>query len=276
MTRAAPRIEPPAVAPAPRPGGPRRAAVQLAAALALLALLACVAPAASAVETIGSYFTIVNTYVYTKGPRDGRRYLVRPRQAFNVVDVMTDDEGTLWFRIVYPAVTAKLSGTGWTPSAPHELVSAQEEPVLVFSRIPAGNNGGFSVLKVPATSLELLNETQSETRFAQLTWQRVRYQTEQPMRVWARGPAGIHRPGKTAAFISRVYGELVTRNVDKDLQTRLLSGVIRIGDTVREVRWALGDPLRNQEETIGDARRNIWQYPELTVTFENEVVKQIN
>lgn len=234
------------------------------------------APTAAQTQAIGAYFTVVNTYVYEKGPQTGRRLLIRPRNAFNVVDVTADANDILWFLIVHPSETERSSGIGWTAAAPHELLAAPQEPVLVFSRIPAGDPRGLGVFKVPAVGVELLNETQSGTSFAQVDWQKVRYQLEQPQRLWARAGAGIYRPGKTAAFMSRVYGELVTRNVDKDEQTRLLSGIVRVGDTLRDVRWALGEPLRSQEETIGEARRTIWQFPEMTVTFENAVVKQIN
>lgn len=228
-------------------------------------------------QAIGSYFSLVNTYVYEKGPRQGRRVLVRPREAFVVLDSTADDNDIIWLQIVYPRHSAKVSGTGWTPSAPHELLSAQLEPVLVFSRIPGGDSlRGVTVQRVPARNVELLNESQTGKAFARVDWQKVRYEMETPARMWVRSTTGVFRAGKPPAFLSRVYGELVTRNVEKDELVRLLSGVVHIGDTVRDVRWALGDPLRNQEETVGQARRTIWQYPELTVTFENDLVKQIN
>ncbi len=245
-------------------------------ALAALALLLAAAGSARAQQAIGGYFTLVNTYFYAKAPHDGKRILVRPRQAFTVLDVTTDSQDLLWFQVSYPAEINKVTGIGWTAAAPHELLATPQEPVLVFTSVPGTDEAGLSVFKVPASGLELLNETQSGRPYAQVDWQKVRYQFDQPLRAWARGSAGIYRPGKSAQFLSRVYAELVTRNVDKDLQNRLLSGIIRIGDTQRDVRWALGDPLRTQQETIGAARHTIWQFPELTVTFENEVVKQFN
>jgi len=255
-----------------------RPATRLLLAPALLAwALGGLAPRAQAqTQGIGAYFTSVNTYFYAKAPRDGKRFLVRPRQAFTVVDVTTDAQDILWYQVIYPPETVRISGTGWTANAPHELLAAPQEPVLVFARIPGADRSTLSVVRVPASAVELLNETQSGSPFAQVNWQKVRYQADLPLRAWARGGAGIYRPGKTVAYMSRVYGELVTRNVEKEEQQRLLSGVVRIGDPLREVRWALGDPLRSQEETIGDARRTIWQFPELTVTFENGVVKQVN
>lgn len=227
-------------------------------------------------QEIGAYFTLVNTYVYRDGPQKGPRLLLRPRQAFAVVDVTGDNDETPWYRIVYPGRNEHLSGVGWTPKAPHELLPNEREPVIVYSRVLDGSDRAFSTVRVPVGALELLNETQPSSTYPRIDWQKVRYELDQPYRAWARGPAGIYRPGKTAAYLSLVYGEMVTRNVPKEKQLRLLSGVVRAGDSPREVRWALGPPLRTHEETIGEAKRTTWEYPQLVVQFENAVVKQIN
>ena len=227
-------------------------------------------------QSIGAYFSLVNTYVYEKGPREGRRELVRPRQAFAVLDAMVDGQEVIWYLVLFPQSTTKVAGAGWTPSAPHEILSAQLEPVLVFTRIPTDGLRGTSVTRVPAGSVELLNEAQTGPAFARVDWQKVRFSMDAPARMWVRSVTGIFRPGKSATFMSRVYGEMVTRNVDKDEASRLLAGVVHIGDAVRNVRWAMGDPLRSQDETVGTARRTVWQYPEMSITFENDVVKQIN
>lgn len=245
----------------------------------LLVLLLLLAPATAAPargQPIGAFFTLVNTYFYTKGPREGSRHLVRPRLAFTVVDVTVDGNNNLWYRVVYPPQSDKLSGQGWTPMAPHELLNNNRQPVPVFSRIPGADDTSINIVQVPADGLVLLNETQSSSPFAQVVWQKVRYELTQPLQAWARGGAGIYRPGKGEAFLSRVHGEMVTRDVGKEKLLRLLSGVVHIGDSLREVGWALGEPLRKQEETVGTTRRSIWQFPETTVVFENEVVKQLN
>ncbi len=246
---------------------------RLAVLLPLLLLLG-VPPALG--QSIGAYFTRVNTYIYTEGPRDGRRYLVRPRLAFNVVDVTLDEKGVPWYKIIYPPQTVTLEGPGWTAQPPHALLGAEQGRVLVFSRIPADEASSFEVYRVPVSGIEVLNESQPAEQFAPVNWQKVRYALERPLQAWARGTAGIYRAGKTDTFFNRVYGEMVTRNVDKDERFRLLSGVVRIGDSLQQVRWALGDPLRSQEETIATATRIIWQYAALSVVMENGVVKQIN
>jgi hypothetical protein len=245
----------------------------------LLLCLLLVAPAGvsgARAQEIGAYFTLVNTYIYAGGPQKGARTLVRPRLAFPVVNVTLDGEERLWYQIVYPEKEEKTNGVGWTAKAPHELLAVDRQGAIVFSRIPEGSTAGLSLLRVPVSSLELLNETQPSQVYAQVDWQKVRYELREPLRAWARGTAGIYRVGRSAAAMAQVYGEMVSQNVEKNELIRLLSGVIRIGDTPQQVQWALGEPLRNQNEAVGETKRTTWQYPGLVVHFENDLVKQIN
>lgn len=230
-------------------------------------------PGPARAQGVGAYFTLVNTYIYANGPGQGARTLVRPRLSFNVVDLRLDTQDRIWFRIVYPSKSMQLKGEGWTAKSPHQLRGTSNQPVLIFNRIPSvrpgfRGQGSMRSYRIPIADLELLNESQAGSGFAQLDWQKVRYKVTEPLLAWARGGAGIYRIGKSEAFLSRVYGEMVTRNVGKEKRIRLLSGVIRIGDTLREAAWALGDPLRRQDEPIGNTKRTIWQYPEMTVIFE--------
>lgn len=227
-------------------------------------------------EEIGAFFTKVNTYIYHDGPEQGRRILVRPRHTFAVVDVTSDREERIWFQIVFPGRTRKVKGEGWTPLAPHELMSTGSQPVEIYRTVPGNPGGELDPVRVPATDLELLNATQPDSRFPQLTWQRVRYATEMPLRPWIRAATGIYRPTKSVSFVNEAYAEMVSRNLEREKLERLLSGVIRVGDTTQEVEWALGEPLRVQEEAIANAKRTTWQYPSLVVQFENQVVEQIN
>lgn len=266
----------------PHPGRPvfpcsavrRRTTAIAVAAAAVLALLA--APGGARAQGIGAFFTQVNTYVYLDGPEQGGRYLLRPRQAFTVLDVTLDGKERPWYRIVYPARTHTVTGTGWTPRAPHELLPSQREPVLVFSRVLDGSGKPFEVRMVEVAQLELLDESQPSEVYGRVTWHKVRYTLEEPVQAWARGTAGLYRPAKTSTFLSLVYGEMVTRDLPHDTVARLLSGVVRAGDSTRQVRWALGPPVRTQEEVIGETMRVTWEYPHVVVHFENAVVKQIN
>ncbi len=227
-------------------------------------------------QSVGAYITLVNTYIYDRSPGVGRRILVRPRNTFSVLDQGRDARGRVWFKIVYTEGKETISGEGWTAKAPHEILGAQHEAVLVFTGIPENGARSLETFRVPVSSLELLNESRPSSEFASVNWTKVRFRLERPQHLWVRGGAGIYRPGKTDAFLARVHGEMVTRNVEKVALRRLLSGVVRVGDGPREVRWALGEPLRNQEDTAGGISRQTWQYPELTVLIENGLVKQID
>ncbi len=230
------------------------------------------APAVKA-EGIGAFFTRVNTYVFAKGPKKGSATLVRARSSFTVLDLVRGKGDEVWYLIVYPAKSVRIKDLGWTPMAPHELVGGNQESVLVYSRIPENGKTRFSVSRVPISGLKLLNESQSSKSYPQLDWQKVEYRLRRPLRAWVLGKTGIYRVGKGESFLSRGYGEMVAGNLKKAARQRLLSGIVRIGDTSKMVTWALGDPLHEQNETVAATKRTTWQYPELTVVFENDVVK---
>ena len=244
--------------------------------LLLLLILLLLPSAAPQAEEIGAFFTKINTYVFTKSPAKGKRFLIRPRQAFTVVNLTTDGQDRLWLQIVYPGRTAKVKGTGWTPLAPHELLDAGNKPVEVFSDVFEGNGAPPESVEVPASDVELLNVTQPSKKFSQVTWQKVKYETAKPLRPWIRGAAGIFRPGRSSEFLSRVYVEMVSRNLPKGKLDRLLAGVVRVGDTSWDVERALGKPLRIQGNSTAVTGRATWEYSSLVVHFTNQVVDRIN
>jgi len=227
-------------------------------------------------QEVGAYFSLVNTYLFEKAPQDGRRHLVRARTAYAVEDLKLDSQDRVWYQVVFHNLMRKQKGVGWTPRAPHELLPTERKPVLVYSRILDGSNKPFTTMEVPVAGMELLNEIQSSKIYPQIDWQKIRYELELPVRGWVRGGAGVYRGGKTTAFITLVYGEMVTRNIEKEKLQRLLTGVVHIGDGVQDVRWALDQPLRTQEEKVGEVNRSTWEYPEMVILFENDIVKQLN
>lgn len=241
----------------------------------VLAIALLFVPLSAQAGEIGAFFTQVNAYIYTSGPREGKRYLARPRQAFSVLNVRTDAEDRLWLYIVYPKRSQKLAGTGWTPHTPGELLSWGEKQVDIFAETPDRGSIAPVVARVPAQDVKLLNETKPSSRFPQVDWQKVSYASEIPLRAWVQGAAGIFRPGKSSEFLSRVYVELVSRNLKKVKLERLLSGVVRVGDSSWDVERALGPPLRVQKDQASGDNKMTWQYPARSVRFENDVVNQI-
>lgn len=244
--------------------------------LRLLAIAFFVTPHLALGAEIGAFFTQVNAYIYTAGPREGKRFLVRPRQAFSVLNLQTDADDRLWLNIVHPRRRAKASGAGWTPLTPAELLNSRGKEVEIFAEASDGGGTATVIAKVPASDVELLNVTKPSTRFPQVIWHKVRYATNAPLHAWVQGVTGIFRPGKSAEFMRRVYVEMVSRNLKKDKLKRLLSGVVRVGDSPWDVERALGAPLRTQKDQAAGGGKVTWQYHSLTVRFENEVVNQIN
>jgi hypothetical protein len=224
---------------------------------------------------MGAFITLINTYAYPQGPRKGNRLLIKSRVAVPVLNQAFDEGDHLWYEVLLAERAERTEGVGWTPLSAPEIVGRGTESVRVYSRPLDASLRAFQALAVPATDLELAHETQRSEEFPQVEWQKVRYAAQLPLTMWVRGAAGIYRAGRSQAFLSQSYAEMATRAVPKEALTRLLSGVVRTGDTPQEVRWALGDPLRTGEEASGAGKVTVWEFSEAVVRFENAVVKQV-
>ena len=233
-------------------------------------------PNTASAEVIGGFFTLANTFMYTKGPRQGRRFLVRPRLAFQVVDITTDDKDQIWYLVVTPEVKRRVTGQGWITKAPHEIIKTSDQPIRVVSQIPTLAGNTFATMMAPSSGIKLLNESTKVKWFDKVVWQKVTYRFDAPGKAWAREAAGIFRSGKTDQYLLRVYGEMVTRGISKGLQIRLLSGIVRVGDTMRQVQWAFGDPLRQSKTKTDNTTQINWEYQNLRVVLQNGVVKTIS
>ncbi|MCH7478991.1 MAG: hypothetical protein IIA14_12945 [SAR324 cluster bacterium] len=227
-------------------------------------------------EELGAFFTKVNTYTYPNGPGGGQRVLIRARKVFAIVNLTTDESNRLWYQILEPRKMRRIEGEGWTPLAPHEVLADREQIVEIFPEILENPDRAPATIPVRAGDLEMLSITAPSRTLPQITWQKVRYKTREPLRLWIRAATGIARPAKSVYFLTHTYEEMVSRTLPREKLDRLLSGVIRVGDTTLEVEWALGKPLRIQDETILTATRTTWHYPSIVVQFKNQLVEQVN
>ena len=244
--------------------------------LILLLGLVIANPAQGQTRGLGAYFTLVNSYIYLTGPLEGPRLIARARKAFQVTGYVMDNQDRLWLRILFTDYQKKLRGEGWTAKLPHELLPTEREPILVFATPLTRDDSNLNTLRLPISGLTLLNETTASDVFNRVVWQKVKYDLDAPVEAWIKESGGIFRAGKTPDFIVRSYGEMVTRDVEREKLIRLLSGVVHLGDSPSDVEWALGTPLRKQEETVADAVRATWEFPEQVIRFENAIVKQLN
>lgn len=244
--------------------------------LLLTPLLLVLTPFALQALEIGAFFTQYNTYLYFDGPQQGKRILVKPRQVLAVEDFTLAPDDRLWYLAVLPGHLTRQEGEGWVPLAPHELLEKGSAPVEVFLKLPREADEPVATRQVPAADIKLLSVSRPGKLFPQVEWNKVRFSTQAPARAWVRDAVGIFRPGVTETFLSRVYADMVARNVEAERLQRLMLGVVHRGDAPRDVRWALGEPLRVQEDRTGQTTRVTWQFPAVVVQFENDVVKQIN
>ena len=244
--------------------------------LLLLVGLLCIPSVAWGGGSIGTFFTKVNAYVFADGPQQGKRVLLRSRNAVTVIGFVTDAQERIWYKVQVPGFTQKRSGEGWTPLSPAETLTAGAEGVPVYASTFEGKSPSSEMVQVPARDLELLNTTQNSKKFPQIIWQKVRYTMDEPMESWIRASTGIFRAGREQGDIQAVYEEMVSRNTEKEKLFRLLGGVVRVGDSAQEVQWAMGKPLRIQEESSGDTSQVTWHFTNLAIRIRNNVVERIN
>ena len=227
-------------------------------------------------NTIGTVFTKVNAYVYDDGPERGKRILVRAREAYEATDVAKDGRDRVWFQILLPARQKTVAGEGWTPFSPAEIQNAGTEAIPVYATTFDRRKDDTSRILVPPENLKFLNETKNSKPFPEIIWQKVKYSTKKATAAWIRGSSVFYRAGKELNFIQRSYEEMVSRNIKKETLLRLISGVVRVGDSEQNVNWALGKPLRVQEQTAGETARMIWHFTTMEVQFRDKVVERIN
>ncbi|HUJ76464.1 MAG TPA: hypothetical protein VL359_16500 [bacterium] len=236
------------------------------------------APGPAQAGELGAFFALSNTYAFAAAPGQGQRLLIRSRLAYPVVDERFDDRDRLWYQLQLVDRKMRREGSGWIALNPDELASHSGDAVQVFAQPVEPARRGFGVLLVPARDIQLLQESQDSASLPRITWHKVRFVTMVPAEPWLRASTGIYRPGKSTAFLSQSFADLVTHGVAKEDMNRLLAGVVRVGDSTQQVRWALGEPLRTWEETQGQAKGakdTVWEYPEAQISFENATVKQV-
>ena len=247
--------------------------------IATALLVALVLPVSVQAEGIGALFTLRAGPAYADAPARGTRHSVSAQRALDVVDVARDGEGRIWYRVVLPRAQQTVRGEGWVSLEPHAIKQGGA-PVTVFTRIPEALQGrdgdDFSTVEVPPQALRLQGTSRDSEAFTPVRWHQVRYTMQRERRAWLREDAGIFRPAKDAAFLTRVHQEMTGENVERPKRMRLLSGVVHVGDAPREVEWALGTPDHTTEEDLGGTHRATWRYPSLRVVFENAVVKEID
>jgi len=95
------------------------------------------------------------------------------------------------------------------------------------------------------------------------------------MEPWVTVTRGVYRAGRSPAFVMGVYQDLQQHRVPPEEQKRLMAGIVRIGDTAQEARWAWGDPLRTWQEGADAKKVTVWSYLEGQLRFDGDTVKDV-
>lgn len=224
---------------------------------------------------LGAFFALSAIPVYEQGPGQGAKWNLRPRTAYAVVGLAWDKSERLWLRVRVSEAQRTVRGEGWTVLTAQELSARSGGSVDVYVRPVEPGQAAGAVIQVPAADVQAYGESQPSKAFPHVAWRAVRYTTRRAAEPWVAATRGIYRPGRSPAFLAGVAEEMRQHNVPEEGRRRLLEGIVRVGDSAQEVRWAWGDPLRTWQEGPEDKRVAVWGHAEGQLRFDGDTVKDV-
>ena len=244
---------------------------------------------------LGAFFAPGPLAAYEQGPRQGGRLALRPRTAYAVIGLAWEEGGDrLWLKLSVPEQQRTLRSEGWTPLTAEELAARGTAPIEVYKR-PAEAGGAAESVQVPGADVQLLppagaagpsgpaagsaagspaGNTASQA-FPPLVWRPVRYTLRRAAQPWVAEAQGIYRPGRSPAFLMAAYLDMTGMRIPAENLRRLLTGVVRPGDSAQDVRWAWGEPLRTWSEGAEGRRTAVWEFVEGQLRFEGATVREV-
>ncbi len=237
---------------------------------------------------LGAFFVPATVSAFEQGPRQGARIPLKPGTAYAVIGLGWEGGERLWLRLNVPERQQAVRGEGWTPLTAEELTARGTGLVEVYTRPvepgQAPTSGPVSV-QVPANQVQSRGEGDARkavksTAMPQLTWQPVRYSAQRSAQPWIAASQGVYRPARTPVFLMSAFQDMAEKKIPGESVRRLLAGVVRVGDSAQEARWAWGEPLRTWNEGA-DAKgadgqkRTVWEYAEGQLRFAGAAVAEV-
>lgn len=239
--------------------------------LTILMLVFLFVPLANAGN--GSFLIIKSTYLYPEKNQEGKKFLTRIHEAYEVINIYKPQQKSLMFEIEFPKDDNTIIGTGFVVETESELKELGNKKVRVYQELPQQNTNLTTYHLVPSNQLSFTGKQLESPDFQNLTWKAVNFKTNAPLRVWVPEWAGIYRPDKDAEWLTMTYKSVIKKNLDKDLLNKILMGQVEIGFTKEQVKMALGDPLKMQ--LIEDNTKLEWIYTNRKVIFVKDVVSRV-
>jgi hypothetical protein len=224
---------------------------------------------------LGAFFAPTAVAAYETGPRQGPKIVLRPHVAYVVVGLAWDTSERLWLQLRDPESLRIVRGEGWTPLNSQELNGRSTMPVAIYAQPMEPGQALPKRVFVPAADVQASGEGEPGKAFPYVRWRHARYSARRAMEPWVTATQGVYRAGRSPAFVMGVYQDLQQHRVPLEGQKRLMAGIVRVGDTAQEARWAWGDPLRTWQEGADAKKVTVWSYLEGQLRFDGDTVKDV-
>lgn len=221
----------------------------------------------------GSFLILKSTYLYETKDQKGKKFLIRERQAYNVLNIHAPKGSSLVFEIEFDKRSQPINGSGFIVETETELKGLGVSEVKVYLEIPTKQSDLTNYRLVPSNQLSFIGRQESSADFPNLTWKAVNFKAYIPIRGWIPEWAGIYRPDKEAAWLNQIYTAAQLTNITGKLLEKILNGQVEPGFTKEQVRMALGNPL--QEQLSENDTKLEWIYGKRKVIFSNNVVSRV-
>jgi hypothetical protein len=227
----------------------------------------------TAVAGNGSFLILKSAYLYQNKTKQGQRNLTRKRKAYDVIDISHINGSSLMFQILIKEKKTEINGTGYIVETESELKELGVREVRVYPDLPEAESNLTDFQPVPSNQLSFTGKKATSPDFPKLSWKAVNYKASIFSKAWIPEWAGIYRPDKDALWLNRTYDIVISRNLEKRLVEKILTGQVEIGFTMDQVRMAFGKPT--EEHAIENNTKMEWIYPSHKVIFSSGIVSRV-
>lgn len=221
----------------------------------------------------GAFLILKSTYLYEQNSLKGKRILTRKHVAHKVIDIGTSKKGALIFRIIAKDVQQIFNGSGYILENDKELQDLGEKRVNVYQEIPNKSSDLTDYQSVPSAQLQFTGKNEDSPDFPNLVWREVNYKANLSGKLWVNNWAGIYRSDKKPEWLTQIYEQLQTLQLNKELKDKILMGLVEAGFTKEQVRLTLGIPRK--EQTLEGENQVEWTYPHRRIIFKDNLVSRV-
>ena len=220
----------------------------------------------------GSFFILKSVYLFKDSGLKTGKILTRRQKAYDVVQMKFGSNKNLLFQITVPEKMNLVNGSGYVIETEAELEKSDKRNIKVYFKLPKLQTGQNEFVLVPKDQLLFTGRQEKSESYPFLSWREVNYKTDLPTNLWVEGWAGIYRPDKDADWLNEVSQQLTLERFSKQLNEKILFGIIEVGFNNIQVSLALGRPEKINETDEKDTVE--WIYPNRKIVLkENKVIR---